>query len=205
MDNTKFYFPDTDPNMITQVTGNGQKGIRERIYPYVKRWRVCIDVGANVGMWTRFLQHRFEHVHCFEPNPIFTRCWHQNIHTQSNATLYEVGLSKHEHRSYFPNHKPQNLSRAYHDDTQCDIQCHTLDSYQFVDVDLIKIDVDGYEDLVLLGAEATVTHNLPVINIEMKTSRRPKIAQEARRTLIEWGYQRRERNKSDEIWTHPSA
>ena len=43
---------------------------------------------------------------------------------------------------------------------------HTLDSYNFTDVDVIKIDVEGYELQVLEGAINTVSQNRPIVQIE---------------------------------------
>lgn len=42
----------------------------------------------------------------------------------------------------------------------------TLDSYGFTDVDVIKIDVEGYEFQVLEGAVQTIAQNRPIIQIE---------------------------------------
>ena len=42
----------------------------------------------------------------------------------------------------------------------------TLDSYGFTDVDIIKIDVEGYEFQVLEGAVNTIAQNRPIIQIE---------------------------------------
>lgn len=42
----------------------------------------------------------------------------------------------------------------------------TLDSYNFEDVDIIKIDVEGYELQVLEGATATITKHRPIVQIE---------------------------------------
>ena len=47
-----------------------------------------------------------------------------------------------------------------------EIDQRTLDSYQFEDVDIIKIDVEGYELLVLEGASDTISRNRPIIQIE---------------------------------------
>ncbi len=47
-----------------------------------------------------------------------------------------------------------------------EIDQRTLDSYQFEDVDIIKIDVEGYELLVLEGATTTISRNRPIIQIE---------------------------------------
>lgn len=46
------------------------------------------------------------------------------------------------------------------------VEQRTLDSYNFEDVDIIKIDVEGYELLVLEGAQQTIEKNRPIIQIE---------------------------------------
>ena len=181
--------------------GDGQKGLRDRALRYVTQWRTCVDVGACVGMWTRFLQKDFDQVVCFEPNPIFTRCWHMNIDSDSNAVLHEVGLSDHAHSTNYLPDRPQNLSRT---DKEGVIQLCTLDSYELDCVDFIKIDVDGYEDRVLAGATNTINSHKPVINIEMKTAKRRSICDASRRTLHSLGYVKQERNKSDEVWCYQS-
>jgi len=42
----------------------------------------------------------------------------------------------------------------------------TLDSYNFTDVDIIKIDVEGYELNVLEGATNTIAQNRPIVQVE---------------------------------------
>lgn len=43
---------------------------------------------------------------------------------------------------------------------------HTLDSYHFENVDIIKIDVEGYELEVLKGADQTIASNRPIVQVE---------------------------------------
>ena len=50
-----------------------QQKHRSRALEYVKRWNNCIDIGSNVGMWTRELASKFKKVYCFEPNPNFLK------------------------------------------------------------------------------------------------------------------------------------
>lgn len=47
-----------------------------------------------------------------------------------------------------------------------EIKQRTLDSYNFTDVDVIKIDVEGYELPVLEGATQTILNNRPIVQVE---------------------------------------
>jgi len=80
------------------------------------------------------------------------------------------------------------------------VQCRTLDSFYLKDVDFIKIDVDGFEDQVLQGSLRTLAACSPVINIEMKSEKRPDIVNRCVKILRGLGYMKRSRVKSDEIW-----
>jgi FkbM family methyltransferase len=166
----------------------------------VKQWRTAIDVGANVGEWTRPLAKKFDHVICFEPNPNFRDCFNRNI-TESNVTLYPYGLSTHAHTAeQGTNHTHLNYVVGDTTPRDGDIECRSLDSFDLRDVDYIKIDVDGFEIPVLQGAQETLKRNNPVINIEMKELKRPKIVKECREILRNLGYNHHSRVRSDEVW-----
>jgi hypothetical protein len=49
-----------------------------------------------------------------------------------------------------------------------------LDSYEFKDVDFIKVDCEGYELHVLRGAEQTIISNRPVVIVEQKPGKGKK-------------------------------
>lgn len=185
----------TEPTFLKDE-GDGQGPLRKIAYNYVKKWRTCVDAGANVGMWTRNLMQDFKHVHCFEPNPVFIECWRKNIPADKNATLHEVGLGEKESTANFEQPLHQKLQRS-----PGDIKIKTLDSFNLNEVDFIKIDVDGYEDLLLQGAEQTIARNSPVINIEMKKSKRPNVVKISQHILGSLGYKMQIRTKSDEVWT----
>jgi hypothetical protein len=81
-----------------------------------------------------------------------------------------------------------------------DIECRALDSFNFTEVDYVKIDVDGFEVPLLEGARKTLSINSPVINIEMKRKKRPVITRWATKILNDLGYEYVKTTKSDEIW-----
>ena len=184
----------TEPTLLLDE-GDGQGVYRQIAYKFVKRWRGCIDAGANVGMWTRNLMQDFETVHCFEPNPLFIECWRKNIPANKNAILHEVGLGETESTANFAQPLDQKLQRE-----PGSIKIRTLDSYELDNIDFIKIDVDGYEDLLLKGAEETLANNDPVINIEMKRSKRPEVCKVSGKILRKLGFRPRKRTNSEEVW-----
>ena len=159
----------------------------------MNNWRVCLDIGSNIGQWTRPLSKKFESVICFEPNPHFIECFEKNI-TENNVTLWPYGLSDKEHTAH------QDFNSTMLQQQDGDIKCRTLDSFGLTNVDFVKIDVDGFEIPLLNGSRKTLTKNNAVINIEMKRDKRPDIVMECESILKELGYKFVQRTKSDEIW-----
>ena len=193
------YGSHTEPTYLENA-GNGQELQREYGLKMVRNFRNAIDVGANVGEWTRPLAKRFAKVICFEPNPNFRECFKRNIH-EPNVELHPYGLSSHEHTATQGTNATHLNDRIGDTDPQDgDIQCKTLDSFNLTHVDYIKIDVDGFEVPVLKGAAITLQKNSPVINIEMKKTKRPVIVAKAQKILHRWGYRFQGRTRSDEIW-----
>ena len=184
----------TEPTLLLDE-GDGQGVYRQIAYKFVKRWRGCIDAGANVGMWTRNLMQDFETVHCFEPNPVFIDCWKRNIPADKNAILHEVGLGETESTANFALPLDQKLQRE-----PGNVPIRTLDSYELLNIDFIKIDVDGFEDLLIKGAKETLANNDAVINIEMKRSKRKKVCVRVQKTLRKYGYRIRKRTNNEEVY-----
>ena len=64
------YGQHTKPTFLEDA-GHGQRPQRDNALKHIKQWRVCLDIGSNIGQWTRPLAERFDSVVCFEPNPNF--------------------------------------------------------------------------------------------------------------------------------------
>ncbi len=186
-------YSDHDQPTFLENAGNGQKWQRDTALKYVKSFRLCLDIGSNIGQWTRPLSKKFEKVICFEPNKNFIECFNKNI-TENNVVLYNYGLSDKEHTA------KQEGSTTILKNEPGDVECKTLDSFNFTDVDLIKIDVDGFELQCVKGAVQTLTDNNPVLNIEMKWAKRPDVCNKVSKILKSIGYIRTNTVKSDEVW-----
>jgi len=186
------YGQHTEPTYLEDA-GNGQQAQRDASLKYVKQWRVCLDIGSNIGQWTRPLAKRFESVVCFEPNPNFRQCFEKNIQ-EKNVLLWPYGLSDKEHKA-----KQDFNSTVLHEEDG-DIDCRTLDSFVLTNVDFVKIDVDGFEIPLLNGAKETLSKNDPVINIEMKRDKRIDVVVKCESILKDLGYKFQKRTKSDEVW-----
>ena len=180
--------------------GGGQKEQREASLKYVSSYRNALDIGSNIGQWTRPLSKLFDTVICFEPNPNFRECFDKNI-TESNVVLHPYALSSHQHTAQqgkTDTHLNDKIGDTEPRDG--DIECRSLDSFKFTDIDYVKIDVDGFEVPLLEGAKQTLTVNAPVINIEMKRRKRPLTTRRATKILNDLGYEYVKTTKSDEIW-----
>jgi FkbM family methyltransferase len=182
----------TEPTYLEDA-GNGQAEQRDWALTFVRKWRVCLDIGSNIGQWTRPLAEKFASVICFEPNPNFRECFEKNI-TARNVLLWPYGLSDKAGTA------TQDFNSTVLRNEPGDINLRTLDSFGLTEVDLIKIDVDGSEVPLLNGARETLKRNNPIINIEMKRRKRPGTVSKCEEILWELGYHKDSQVKSDEIW-----
>lgn len=133
----------------------------------LERRRVAIDIGSHVGLWAMQLVKLFERVECFEPNPEVARLWPWNVRTD-NARLWPMALGKITGKIALQ-YNPHVSGNAHITGLDEDgIEMRTLDSFGFKQVDFIKIDVEGYESMVLKGAMKTIRDHHPVIVLEQK-------------------------------------
>ncbi len=155
-----------------------------------KERKVAIDVGAHVGLWTRILAREFQHVKAFEPIEEHFECLVKNV-PDSHVIPYKFALGNAV--GHLPMKKTVDIATArisrFNEDRDCDVAIKTLDSFAFTDVDFIKIDTEGYERHVVVGAEQTIRTCKPTIVVEQKRRTRLYDDEEfgAVRLLESWG------------------
>lgn len=126
--------------------------------PFIKNRGIAIDVGCRDGEYSRYLQQEFEHVYAFDAR-------------RRKLFPYNVDLSKVTHFTCGLGDQVEVIEMfgGTHDKTRGkrhEVACHPLDAFGFENVSYIKIDVEGFEKKVLIGAEQTILRDRPLIVIE---------------------------------------
>ena len=159
-----FWIPDNDDHFV----GKGptyQKKIRDIALSYVGNWGLAIDIGAHCGFWSNVLARHFTDVAAFEPQKENIECLSRNA--AMNITLFPYALGDKPSRGILENPAPQNSGAWVLNPCAADGNAivRTLDSFNF-SPGLIKVDVQGYEEKALRGAETTLKINSPVMVVE---------------------------------------
>ena len=134
---------------------------------WVRNWRTAVDVGAHVGLWSMHLVKRFQIVHAFEPVAEHRECFAKNIPKHTGETvLYPYALGEVEGACSIE--VPYTSSGGSHVSGSGKIPIKRLDDFDLQEVDFLKIDCEGYEDLVLKGARETLLTWMPCVIVEQK-------------------------------------
>jgi FkbM family methyltransferase len=145
----------------------------------VKQFRHAIDIGAHVGISVLHWHKHFANVTAFEPMVDHYQCLKLNTDNLPGVQVHNCAISNQEatlkgaYRSgknsgsfqllddKFLAYKGKQKARKIYD-----IPSRRLDSFEFEAVDLIKIDVEGWEFEVLKGAVNTIRKHQPTLMVE---------------------------------------
>lgn len=148
---------------------------------FLKKDRNFVDVGSYIGGWSWNLANHVNHVYAFEPNIYHYNCLCANIFLKNfseKITAFNYGLSdKNDEVIYYrrigegsggvvelPQDKDAVNGRVFQ---ELNIKLKKLDDFQIENICFIKIDVEGYEKEVLMGAYETLKNsNWPIFHVE---------------------------------------
>lgn len=145
---------------------------------------VFLDVGANTGQHSLFMSRLAAEVHAFEPYPPILERLYYAVESNSltNMFVHPVGLGEANETLEFFEPPPQNQGtgsfvHSFQDrpDAVTKLRVVIGDEYlaeQGIErVDLMKIDVEGYEKKVLAGLAKTMERERPILVMEVTVSR----------------------------------
>jgi FkbM family methyltransferase len=158
------------------VENSGEKSILKKLAS-LKQDNYCLfDVGANKGDFTKLIIDYFNNdnveVHSFEPSKATFELLSNNIHSKK-VILNNKGLGKEAGTfpfyTNFPGSGTASLTKRDLDylgvdfDYSEDVSIDTVDNYclnkHIVEIDLLKLDVEGHELDVLQGSKGMLNNN----------------------------------------------
>jgi FkbM family methyltransferase len=148
------------------------KAERQLLAETLKPGSVVVDAGANIGIYSQFLSTRVGPdgvVHSFEPHPSNFERLQEAVGDLSNVRLNKAAVSNESGPAVLYLSETLNVDhRTYPcpDETRValPIRAIKLDDYFKPDdrVDLIKLDIQGYELHALRGATRLLADNLEI-------------------------------------------
>lgn len=145
--------------------------------------RLALDIGANVGGWTVVLSRLCAEVHAFEPNPQALPILRGFTTTRQNVRLFDaavgdsvgdIDLHLYESSAWASAYREGELDawRAGEPAETITVPRVSLDAlgYEERPVEFMKIDVEGAERDVLIGAAGTVIRQRPALLVEIHTA-----------------------------------
>jgi FkbM family methyltransferase len=148
----------------------------------IKKGQTIIDIGANKGHLSIKMSQKAGiegKILAFEPNPITFQKLYKNLtsSTYKNIRAYNLGLGDSEGSFQLITPDEKNTGRDYLEASSSltseaiGVTVKTLDDVLSAEpperVDLIKIDVEGFEEKVLKGAIETLKKYKPLLFIEI--------------------------------------
>lgn len=124
--------------------------------------RTAVQAGGNMGLWPRRMKEAgFHRVLSFEPDAVSRACLEKNapgVEVYSCALGAGSSTCSIKHRSLGSHNVVEGS----------DVKVVSLDSFGLMAVDLLQLDVEGYEWHALLGAAETIERCRPLIHLELR-------------------------------------
>lgn len=215
------YFPDQEVHFQTyqdDIEGY-QRPQREKAYEYVTNWKTAVDIGANVGIFSKDFSKRFARVYAIEPLPENIECLKVNLPDSVEIVQAAAGEKAGKFQMYRSRKTLGNALIYDHEDVEVpeipkfdpnrliEIDMMPLDDLDLQDVGLIKLDIQGSEVIALKGAQETIKRSKSVVLIEEKPLGNEKGStahiDEAADLLKSLGMEPREKVGADRIYAFP--
>jgi FkbM family methyltransferase len=192
--------PDSDTHFETHnasspmVAGKGTYQLKKlnAALPHVCEFRHAIDIGGHVGTWARVLSQSFDKVSVFEPMADLYACASVNLKDCSNVELRGFALGPDDGNIMMSSGITNSGNACINDKGSIKVPSRRLDSFNFTQVDFIKIDTEGFEYFILQGGEQTIKRWKPAMVVEQKPQNASRYGlgdTDAVQLLESWGAQ----------------
>lgn len=169
------------------IIANGifEKSLIEWSLQFAHRDKLFLDIGAHAGTYSIHFAPLVKQVHAFEcqRQTFYQLCGSIALNSLWNihAHNYALGPENKKNQTIYINSKDGGETTILHENVNNIIETdtaemRTLDSFELSDICFIKIDVEGFEKQVLMGARETLKRsNYPPILFECSNKNNFKI------------------------------
>ena len=193
-----WYLPDWDTHfekMLKEIDNKYEYQYEQRKYAlsWVKDFNCnSIDVGSNIGFWSKQLAEKFKHVYAFEPHPDNNECYKKNLNEYNNYTLYEIAVSNVSNKILELYVSPDECGNASLNNfgvmegttdrkieavslKTIPVKVDKIDDYNLKDIGFIKVDCQNHEQEVVEGAIQTIDKYSPVLCLELPVRNKKEV------------------------------
>lgn len=157
-----------------------------KIKSLLKDKDTVVDVGANIGIFTTAVKHYFpkNKVIAFEPASETHATLKENLNKYKNVVIHNMGLGEADETKVL-RITAKNIANRIDDKADSDMKAESLkkekikvvklDNYIKQKADVIKLDIEGYEEFALAGAKEFINKHTPLIICANEHSKNQKM------------------------------
>jgi len=148
------HYPD---ELEEDIKAQKEEIIRREIYKKgIKENGTYIDLGANVGMATRYFYPHAKKIYSIEPNPDIYKCLVKNVGELPNVKTFNFAMTYFDGNDYLYSNKATDIPQSLYGNLQAthsvEVKAKNFKTFfeenAITHVDTLKIDIEGAEFVV---------------------------------------------------------
>jgi len=170
-----WWLPETDHHFVGDLS-QYQMAAYQSAMKNVKKVGTAIDVGAHVGIYSARMAAHFDTVFAFEPDSANYACLVHNTQglgvqqgerkLQSVIPIYGAAGAQRGFGFVRVDSLANTGARGFEVGNAGRVPMYAIDEFKYTLLGLVKIDTEGFEHRVLVGAMETLKQHKPVLIIE---------------------------------------
>jgi len=160
-----WWLPSADQHFVGDISMYQMASYKLAMH-HVSKTGTAIDVGAHIGIFSRRMSQHFTLVHAFEPDAHNYACLVRNVQSWAVRATYGAAGAQRGMGNVRVDAVSNTGARGFEAATTGNVPMYAIDEFKYDGLGLVKIDTEGYEHRVLVGALETLKRHKPVLIIE---------------------------------------
>ncbi len=161
----EWWLPSADQHFAGDIE-NYQRSSYDAALQHVRVRGTALDIGAHIGIFSRRMAQDFALVHAFEPDARNYACLVRNVPRWTVRTTYGAAGQQRGMGRVRVDATENTGARGFVAAVDGDVPMYSIDEFDYDNLGLIKIDTEGFEHRVLVGALGTIKKHKPVLIVE---------------------------------------